>query len=148
MHNKSDKPSPVEIVAMTLSHHEAALRLWQSSNGILVSDADSRENIARYLERNPNLSHVALLDGRLIGTALCGHDGRRGYLHHVAVAAEHRNRGIGRAVVGDCLAKLLETGLERCNLFVFDDNHHGKQFWTNGGWYEWPTLRMMSKELG
>lgn len=71
----------------------------KSGEGIGLSNADSQENIAGFLERNPNLSFVAVANGKIIGTVLCGHDGRRGYIYHVMVSDAYRNQGIGKALV-------------------------------------------------
>ena len=72
----------------------------------------------------------------MIGAVLCGHDGRRGYLNHLAVARDHRGRGIGRALVAASLARLRAIGIGRCNLLVFEDNAQGKEFWRHLGWQE------------
>lgn len=86
----------VMLREMTVQDYEEVLALWRSSEGIGLSDADSRENIARFLERNPGLSFVAYDGQELIGAVLCGYDGRRGYIHHLAVAESHRRRRLGR----------------------------------------------------
>ena len=65
----------------------AAHALWQATEGMGLNAADSAANLAEFLDRNPGLSVVAEQDGKLIGTALCGHDGRRGFIHHLAVTA-------------------------------------------------------------
>jgi len=84
---------------MTVADIPDALSMWNDMPGISLFPSDSVEGITRYLERNPNLSVVARLDGQLVGASMAGHDGRRGYLHHVAVVPGLRLRGIGRARV-------------------------------------------------
>jgi hypothetical protein len=74
-----------------LADYDTVLALWRSCEGIGLSDSDTREAIATYLARNPGLSLVATdADGVIVGAVLGGHDGRRGYLHHLAVAPAHR----------------------------------------------------------
>ncbi len=81
------------IREMTHRDYDAAVALWHSVSGIGLDDnCDSRRGIARYLKRNPRLSFVACLANEIIGAVLSGHDGRRGYLHHLAVAAPHSGR--------------------------------------------------------
>ena len=135
---------PVEITEFTPADHEEALSLWQISEGIGLSSADSRESIERYLLRNPGLSFVARDGDRLVGAVLCGHDGRRGYLHHLAVAPEHRRQGVGRLLVDRCLAGLRSLGLEKCHLFVKADNEPALDVWRRLGWTERTDIRMMS----
>jgi N-acetylglutamate synthase len=83
---------------------------------------------------------------RIIGAVLCGHDGRRGYLHHLAVAAACRRKGIGRALVEACLTGLGSVGIPKCNIFLLADNELGKTFWTHNGWNDRCDLKVLQKE--
>jgi ribosomal protein S18 acetylase RimI-like enzyme len=123
----------------------AALALWQGLPGIGLRDADSPEGLARYLKRNPGCSFVASSEGgELIAVSLAGHDGRRGYLHHVAVKEGHRDRGLGRELVAACLAALRREGIEKVHLWVKEDNSSGKSFWNRLGWRERGDIALMS----
>jgi putative acetyltransferase len=137
----------IEIRELTLDDYAQVLELWKASEGIGLSSADTRERISEYLERNPGMSFVACDGSRVIGAVLCGHDGRRGYLHHMAVAAEYRRLGIGKQLTQRSLASLRNHGIERCHLFVHDDNDAALKFWPSVGWFERTDLRMMSIEL-
>jgi len=137
----------VEYYPMSMADYDEALALWQASEGVGLSQADSREAIARYLERNPGLSFAARAGGELVGAVLAGHDGRRGFLHHLAVKPAYRRQGIGRALTERCLAALRAEGIEKTHLFVYAENHAGRQFWRSLGWYERPELVIMSKNL-
>lgn len=138
----------MNLAAMTIADYEDAIALWQGCDGIGLSAADSREAIARYLARNPGMSFVAReADGRLVGAVLCGHDGRRGYLHHLAVAPGSRKHGLGRALVERCMDALLREGIDRCHLFVFRDNTPGQAFWLSTGWNERKTLVILSRDI-
>jgi len=96
--------------------------------------ADARPAVERYLARNPGLSFVARCGAQLVGCVLCGHDGRRGYLQHLAVDATYRRSGIGRQLVQHCLAKLQQLGIEKVHLDVLVDNKAAQQFWQHLGW--------------
>jgi ribosomal protein S18 acetylase RimI-like enzyme len=137
------------IREMTMDDYDDAMALWQGVEGMGLGPSDSRENIARYLARNPGMSFVAR-DGREpIGAVLCGTDGRRGYLSHLAVRPSHRKGGVGRSLVGRCLAALKAVGIPRCNLFVFADNAAAIAFWRKMGWQFWEEreIRSMSIEV-
>ena len=135
----------IDLAPMTSADYDEVLALWRTSEGIGLSPAaDSREGIASYLERNPGLSWVVREGGGVVGAALCGHDGRRGFIHHVAVAREHRGRGTGRALVTRCLEGLRAIGMERCHLFVRSGNPDGLEFWRHMGWRLRDDVSMMT----
>lgn len=135
----------ITITQMTLDHYQSAPALWHLSEGIGLSEADSPAGIARFLERNSGLSFVATDEQRLVGVVLCGHDGRRGYIHHLAVAAAYRQHGIGRTLVRRSLTALKQTGIDKCHLFVFKENQAALQFWQRIGWTERVELTMLSR---
>jgi GNAT superfamily N-acetyltransferase len=95
---------PFPITVMQPDDYDAVLALWQRCEGVGLTPSDSREAVRAYLIRNPGLSFVARQDGKIVGAVLCGHDGRRGYLYHLAVAPENRHQGLGRAIVDACLS--------------------------------------------
>ena len=126
-----------DLRPMTVADLPACLALWDGMPGLsLFPTTDSLAGLTRYLTRNPGLSVVALFGGKIVGAALAGHDARRGYLHHVAVAEEHRRKGLGRAMVEWCLRALTAEGLGRCLIFVNPGNDEGKGFWRHIGWEE------------
>jgi putative acetyltransferase len=137
----------VSILPFTPHDYEAVYALWQATPGVGLSSADERTPLLAYLERNPGLSFVARTGGRVVGAVLCGSDGRRGYLHHLAVAADFRRRGVGQALVEHCLAGLKAQGLEKCHLFVFAGNTAGRDFWQHIGWRLRTDLVILSKDL-
>jgi len=139
----------VRIRPMLVEDIPAALLLWQGLPGIGLRDADSPAALAKYLARNPGSSFVAMNDkDKLVGVTLAGHDGRRGYLHHVAVTPEYRRLGLGRALVDACLQALKAEGIEKCHLWVKVDNTSGKSFWNHIGWRERTDIALMSIVTG
>jgi len=120
----------MEIRLMTIDDYEAAFSLWTSTPGVgMRSLDDSREGIARYLARNPTSCFVAAEAGEVVGTILCGHDGRRGYIYHAMVANAHRRRGIGKLLIEAGLDALRAEGVTRAALVAFRDNEKGNAFW-------------------
>ncbi|MHC4593212.1 MAG: GNAT family N-acetyltransferase [Planctomycetota bacterium] len=121
---------------MSLDDYDEAISLWQQCEGVglHLHGSDCRDELEQHLRRNPGLSFVARSGGKLVGAVLCGHDGRRGYLSHLAVAPPFRQRGIGRALVDRCLAALGAAGIRKCNIVVFASNTAGLEFWDSMGW--------------
>ncbi len=121
-------------------------RLWRQMKGIILTADDSRAGIRLYLARNPGLCFVATVNAKTVGTVICGHDGRRGILRHLAVAAKFRRQGIGRALVQKCLGGLAKQGIRKCNIYVMDYNKAGLRWWKKLGAvvhkYDWRTVQV------
>ena len=132
------------IRELTIDDYDEVLALWQATEGIGLSESDSRDSIDQFLKRNPGLSFLALDEGVLVGAVVCGHDGRRGYIHHLAVRASHRRAGLGRALVDHCLRTLKYSQIDKCHLFVFANNQSAIRFWEQIGWTSRIDLTVMS----
>lgn len=124
----------ISIRLMCIDDHDAAVALWRQSDGVMVRGADRRDAIERYLKRNPTTSFVACDGDRLVGTILAGTDGRRGVVHHLAVAETHRRRGVARRLLDAALEALRSLGIEKCTTFVFRENAPAHGFWADAGW--------------
>ena len=125
----------MKIIEMSIHDYEAVLDLMKQTPGVTVRDADSRESTQRYLERNPGFSFIARDDqDNVIGCAMCGHDGRRGYLQHVMVRPDNRGRGIANTLISRCLDKLQSIGILKTHIDVFVTNDTANQYWTRRGW--------------
>ena len=124
----------INVEPFTIRAYDEVVALWSQCEGVGLSSADSRESIAAYLERNPGMSLLARAENRLVGAALCGHDGRRGSIWHLAVHPQFRRQGIGRRLVDQCLGKLRRAGIEKCVVVVFNSNQSGIAFWQRIGW--------------
>ncbi len=123
----------MKITELTIDRYDEVLALMKRTPGVSVREADSKEAAARYLARNPGLSFIAE-DRKVIGCALCGHDGRRGYLQHVIVEEAYRKRGIGHALVTRCLDRLEAAGIVKTHIDVFVTNDLANDYWTKRGW--------------
>lgn len=129
---------------LAISSYDELYALWQRCPGVGLSAADERLGIAAYLARNPGLSFIARKNDRLVGAILGGHDGRRGYIHHLAVDPDYRRKGIGRRLAQHCLAGLRAQGIQKCHLFIFQENSAARVFWEQIGWTWRKDVRVMS----
>jgi N-acetylglutamate synthase len=121
------------------------LALWSDTDGVGLNESDTPDQLTLYLKRNPGLSLVARDNQRIVGAVLCGHDGRRGYLHHLVVAPDYRKRGLGRQMVAKCLASLHAIGIPKCNIFLYANNEQGERFWTCCGWSKRSDLQVLQR---
>lgn len=119
---------------MVIEDYDQIVDLWRNTAGVVINDADSEPSIRSFLDRNQGLSFVCEDNGEIVGTALCGHDGRRGFLYHVAVKCGYRGQGIGSVLVSSCLEQLKQRGILRCQCMVLADNTTGGRFWSASGW--------------
>ena len=122
---------------MTIEDYEGVYALWKKIKGFGIrSIDDSKEGVARFLKRNPTTSVVAENDGRIVGSILCGHDGRRGCLYHVCVDEDYRRHGIGKRMVVFAMKALKEEKINKVSLIAFTENDIGNAFWNTIGWTE------------
>ncbi|MBW7866321.1 MAG: GNAT family N-acetyltransferase [Candidatus Hydrogenedens sp.] len=131
----------------TLDFYDSVLSLWRACGGIGLSDADTRENISLFLGRNPAMSHMALDGQKVVGAVLAGHDGRRGYLHHLAVHPDYRHRGVGRLLLDKAIESLRTQGINKCHGFVFQNNQTGMDFWKAVGWNVRHDIKLISRDI-
>ena len=123
------------IRIMTADDYEAVKALWMTIKGFGIrSIDDSKEGVERFLKRNPTTSVVAIEDGKVVGSILCGHDGRRGCFYHVCVHADYRMKGIGKAMVVKAMEALKEEQINKVSLIAFTKNDIGNAFWKEIGW--------------
>ncbi len=123
------------IMPMTEDDYDDVRALWMTIRGFGIRALDdSREDVQRFIRRNPTTSVVARMDGRIVGSILCGSDGRQGALYHVCVAREYRRRGIGTHMVGYCMHQLRLMGINKVSLIAFASNDAGNAFWKQIGW--------------
>jgi ribosomal protein S18 acetylase RimI-like enzyme len=130
-----------------MADYDQAVALWARIEGVEICEGDSREEISAYLKRNPGLSRVAEVDGVMVGAALSGYDGRRGWIYHLAVAQDHRGSGVGKLLVDDCVGGLRKAGVKRAIILVAGDNPAGRQFWLRNGWEDIDGAIAMTREL-
>lgn len=123
----------------------AARALWGATEGVILDRSDSPERLRAFLAANAGLCFVADEGGSLAGTILCGHDTRRGYLYHLAVAHEFRRRGHGRALVGAAMAALAAAGIRKCHIHVLPANAGALRFWQGLGWQRRDDMLLYSR---
>jgi ribosomal protein S18 acetylase RimI-like enzyme len=130
-----------------IDDYDDAVALWKLMEGIEVAEGDARDEIDAYLTRNPGFSRVAEEEDQLAAAVLCGHDGRRGLIYHLAVAPAYRGRGIGKLLVGECLSRLRSAGITRALILVEGKNTHAHAFWLGSGWEDVLDVIVMGIDL-
>lgn len=137
----------MELTEMTIDHYEQSIDLWSCTEGLVLSDSDSKGSISLFLSRNEGMSFVCLEEGRVVGTILCGHDGRRGFLYHVAVSETSRGKGIAKRMVERSLEGLRAAGITKCHLFTLESNEIGNRYWSGTGWERRSGILLYSRDV-
>ena len=137
-----------EIRVMTIDDYEKVYALWMSCKNMGFNNLDdSREGIAKYLRRNPATCFVAEQGENIVGVILSGHDGRRGFIHHLAVAENCRRQGIATELLECAVSSLAAEGINKVALLVFNRNEAGNAFWEKNGFTSREDLVYRNKAL-
>lgn len=137
----------IQLREFILDDYDAVYALWQNAGpGVGISRSDTREEIAKKLQRDPDLFLVAEDDGRIIGTVIGGYDGRRGLIYHLAVQQSYRNRGIGKRLMAEVEKRLAAKGCLKSYLLVARENGGVIEFYNRLGW-EAMAVTLMGKTL-
>lgn len=137
----------IQTRELGIDDYDPAVELWNRVEGLDVAEGDDRETIRRFLQRNPGLSRIATDGSKIAAAVLCGHDGRRGYIYHLAVDPKYEGHGVGRRLMDECLAGLKRAGLERANILVAKDNPRGLEFWRRCGWEDLEGAAPMGRDV-
>ncbi len=125
----------LKIREMKKGDYDRVAKLWHMIPGFAIrSIDDSREGVERFIDRNPGMSVVAELEEEIVGSILCGHDGRRGCLYHVCVHPDFRRQGIGTKLVVFAMEALKSEKINKVSLIAFTKNDVGNAFWRKIGW--------------
>jgi ribosomal protein S18 acetylase RimI-like enzyme len=138
----------IRLRVLHADDHASCLALWTLCDGVAVRMWEDATALERLIDRNPSMSWAAEYMGRLVGTVLCGHDGWRGWLYHVAVDPAWRRRGIATALVSRAQAELAKANVRRVHALMLSGKRDAMQFWAAAGWRLREDLSLVSFDLG
>ena len=124
----------MRIEVMSIYDYEDSFDLWSNTEGMgLRSLDDSKDGINSFLKRNPRTNFICRDKDEIVGTILCGNDGRRGYIYHTAVKDSYRRKGIARELVHLAIESLKKEDIKKVALVVYFNNKDGNKFWESLG---------------
>jgi N-acetylglutamate synthase len=123
------------------------IKLWKETPGIGISSSDDKEKIKIFLKKNNRTCFVAEDEKEIIGTILCGNDGRRGYIYHLVVSENYRNKGIASRLVEYSLEGLKSDNIDKCHLFVYETNKNAIKYYLRKDWKQRKELIILSKDV-
>jgi putative acetyltransferase len=142
--------SNIIIEEMEEKHINDVINLWKNTEGISLhkNGEDNINGIITFINRNPGLSLIAKnTKNEIVGSLLCGHDGRRGYIHHLAVDNKYRRMGIAKEMINKSLEKLKLLDIKKAALFVLKDNINAQLFYEHNCWKKEDIINVYSKIL-
>jgi ribosomal protein S18 acetylase RimI-like enzyme len=146
----TEPPTSQEITLRQFQYpadYSKVIELWKNAGpGIHIRRSDEGDEIAKKIQRDPDLFLIAELQGEIIGSVLGGFDGRRGMVYHLAVDAKHRKNGLGEALMNELEKRMVQKGCLRTYLLVTRDNLEAIRFYEARGW-ETMDLFIYAKDL-
>jgi ribosomal protein S18 acetylase RimI-like enzyme len=132
------------IRAVVAGDTEAVVALWRDVFPEYDDPArpqrDPRASIARKLAFGDGLFWLLEIGGRVVGTAMAGYDGHRGWIYSIGVAPGERRRGLARKLLAHAEAELRARGCPKINLQVLAVNEEARQFWRAAGYLPDPVV--------
>jgi len=111
----------------------SVVALWERC-GLTRPWNDPRKDICRKIAVRPDLFLVGILDGVVVASVMAGYEGHRGWINYLAVAPEHRGKGLGRAMMAKAERLLREAGCPKINLQVRSSNTEVIEFYRRLGY--------------
>ena len=115
------------IQKMIIDDYSYVKDLWHECE-LSEEPEDRKDAVEALLQSSQGTGFVALKNGNIVGAALCGSDGRYGYIHHLAVSKAVRRQGIGKSLVEACIRFLQRRHVV---IMVRENNAIGKEFWNH-----------------
>ena len=137
----------VEIRPYRSEDQSEVVALWKT---VFPDDPPWNEPVSvirRKLTVQPQLFLIGHLNGQIVGTVIAGFDGVRGWIHHLAVRAECRHKGIGTMLMRSAEQGLEALGCPKVNLQVRATNTAVISFYRSLG-YDVEERASLGKRLG
>ncbi len=141
---KPPEPEPVVIREFRSKDGDGLRALWEGAGFRSLGDDDM--SLRRFAQRNPGLVLVAAQGSDVVGSAMGGWDGRRGWIYHLATAEGQRRKGLATQLVRRVEAGLRAVGCRRISAIVRGGDDDGAEFWAAMG-YAANSARQFAREL-
>ncbi len=133
----------MKIELFTMRYYHDIIDLWKRS-GIEVGSSDTKDEIAKILKRNPDLFLIGKEDGKVVAVVIGAFDGRRGYVHHLAIDPNYQKKGYGKMMMDELIERFCKEKVHKVHLFIEKHNKEVVDFYKKSGWNIRDDLIMMS----
>ena len=133
----------MKIEKFKIKYYNEVVELWVKT-GIGVGSSDTIDEVSRVLNRNPDLFLIGKEQEKVVAVVIGAFDGRRGYVHHLAVDPDCQNKGFGKIIMNSLIERFRTKNIHKVHLFVEKSNKRVVEFYDNLGWDVREDLIMMS----
>ena len=133
----------MKIENFEMQYYHEVLELWKRAE-IGVGSSDTKDEIARILNRNPELFLIGKEEEKVVAVVIGTFDGRRGYVHHLAVDPDCQKKGYGKVIIDDLIERFRRKEVHKIHLFIEKYNKKVVDFYSKQGWEIRDDLIMMS----
>jgi len=133
----------MKIENFKMQYYHEVFELWKRAE-IGVGSSDTKDEISGVLNRNPDLFLIGKEDGKIVVVVIGAFDGRRGYVHHLAVDPDYQKRGYGKIIIDELIERFRKKKVHKIHLFIEKTNREVVDFYSNLGWDIRNDLIMMS----
>jgi len=144
-----DRAGGISVRQFRIEDYDRVMELWADGGLPLKPQGrDSRESIARQIGL-PNVRFLVAeageAGGRVLGTVLATHDGRKGWINRLAVDAALRRTGIGARLVREAEDWLGSEGMDILACLIEDDNAISMSVFEKLGYTKHPEIIYFAK---
>jgi len=133
----------MKIENFSLQFYEDVVIIWKKT-GISITSSDTKKEVNVMLNKNPDLCLIAKIDEKVIGVVMGGFDGRRGYVHHLAIDPEYQRKGYGKLLMDELTERFQKKRVHKVHHFIEKHNKDVINFYRKLGWEIRNDLVMMS----
>ena len=133
----------MKIEKFKIEYYDEVVGLWRKT-GVEIVSSDTIDEVTRVLNRNPDLFLIGKLHEKVIAVVIGAFDGRRGYVHHLAVDPDYQKMGYGKTIMEALIEQFRTKNIQKVHLFIEKSNKSVIKFYSNLGWDMRADLIMMS----
>lgn len=135
--------SKMRIEKFKIEYYDEVVELWRRA-GIEMVSSDTINEVTRVLNRNPDLILIGKVQEKVIAVVIGAFDGRRGYVHHLAVDPNYQKMSFGKTIIDALIEQFRKMNIHKVHLFIEKSNKSVVKFYKNIGWDVREDLIMMS----
>ncbi len=133
----------MNIEKFKIEHYDEVAELWRKA-GIELGSSDSIDEVTRVLNRNPDLFLIGKVQEKVIAVVMGAFDGRRGYVHHLAIDPDYQKKKYGKMMMDELIERFRKKKVHKIHLFIEKYNKEVVDFYRKLGWEVRDDLIMMS----